>query len=119
MHPTYTDNPLVQKFRDSEQLWFWFTSSARIRSGLRRNPGGPAHGEADFRPCEIVDVETLVTKLFLTGRISREQLEIMKLFGERRRAPCQHVWAENRAATLWADAMRTLQIAASAKGWLE
>ena len=103
----------VQRFRDAEQLWFWFISSNRIRDGLRRA------GESSFRPCEIVDVETLVTRLFLAGRLSKSQLEVMKQYGERRRAPTQHVWAENRAAALWTDAMRTLQTAAHAKGWLD
>ena len=111
---TYNNTTVVQKFRDAEQLWFWFISSSRIREGMRRAADG-----GGFRPCEIVDVETLVTRLFLSGRLSREQLEIMKQYGERRRPPNQHIWAENRAAMLWSDAMRTLQMATSAKGWVE
>jgi hypothetical protein len=102
----------TQKVRDSEQMWFWFISSNKIRNGLRRSdtPGG--------RICELVDIETLITRLHLSGRISREQLGIMVKFGERRRAPNQHVYSENRNAMLWRDAMNTLQIAASAKGWI-
>ena len=100
-------------FRDAEQLWFWFISSARIRTGLCRA------GDAGMRPCEMVDIETFVTRLYLSGRLSRDQLVVMKQYGERRRAPSQHVWAENKDAAMWMDAMRTLQIAASAKGWIE
>ena len=111
MHATANNNS--QKFRDAEQMWFWFVSSTKIRDGLRRG------GASEYRPCELVDIETLVTRLHLSGRITREQLATMVQFGERRRAPTQHIYSENRAAVLWRDAMRTLQLAASAKGWLE
>ncbi|MCL1785524.1 MAG: hypothetical protein FWG39_00005 [Alphaproteobacteria bacterium] len=103
----------AQKFRDAEQMWFWFVSSSKIRDGLRRA------GTSEYRPCELVDIETLVTRLHLSGRITREQLEAMVKFGERRRAPSQHIYAENRSAGLWQSAMNTLQLAAGAKGWVE
>ncbi|MCL2758263.1 MAG: hypothetical protein FWE64_02985 [Alphaproteobacteria bacterium] len=112
MHPT-TDTNNIQKFRDAEHLWFWFVSSARIRGDLRRG------GASESRPCEILDIETLVTRLHLSGRITRDQLAVMMQFGQRRRPPTQHIYAENRAAGLWRGAMRTLQLAASAKGWVE
>jgi len=111
MHATANNNN--NKFRDAEQMWFWFVSSKRIQDGLRRA------GASSFRPCELIDIETLTTRLHLSGRITREQLEIMVRFGERRRAPTQHIYAENRAAMLWQSAMCTMQLAASAKGWLE
>jgi hypothetical protein len=111
MHSTPTGS--IQKFRDAEHLWFWYVSSSRIRSDLRRG------GSSEHRPCEILDIETLITRLHLTGRITREQLDIMVRFGERRRAPSQHVYRENRPAILWNGAMRTLQLAASIKGWVE
>ena len=103
----------INKFRDAENLWFWFISSARMRQGFRRAACG------SFRPCELVDVETLVTRLYLSGQLTAEQLEIMKRYGERRRAPSQHTWTENAAAALWDSAMRTLAAAAADKGWIE
>jgi hypothetical protein len=111
MHATVNNN--AQKFRDAEQLWFWFVSSSKIKDGLHRG------GASEYRPCELIDIETLVTRLHLSGRITREQLEIMLRFGGRRRAPSQHIYSENRGAMLWQCAMRTLQTAASAKGWIE
>jgi len=106
-------NDAVYKFRDAETMWFWFISSTRLREPIRKGR------ESEFRPCELIDIETLVTRLFLSGRITREQLEVMQEFGERRRAPHQYIYAENAKAGLWGAAMRTLQLAASAKGWLE
>ncbi|MCL2369286.1 MAG: hypothetical protein FWC83_01265 [Alphaproteobacteria bacterium] len=102
----------LQKFNDAEGLWFWFISSKRIQTGLRRtdNPSG--------RVCELIDIETLITKLHLSGRLSREQLDVLVEFGMRRRTPHQHIYAENRAALLWRDAMNIIQIAVSTKGWI-
>ena len=59
------------------------------------------------------------TKLYLAGRISDEQLRIMKQFGDKRRAPHQYIWTENKAAALWRDAMNTLQHAAATRGWID
>jgi len=109
----FNDSAPLRKFRDGEALWFWFVSSQRIRDGLRRGR------ESDTRPCELIDIETLVTRLYLSGKLSADQLDAMKEYGGRRRAPNQHVWAENRAAGLWSAAMRTLTFAAAARGWVE
>ncbi|MCL2538413.1 MAG: hypothetical protein FWF34_01155 [Alphaproteobacteria bacterium] len=103
----------AQKFRDAESLWFWFISSSQIRDHMYRG------GTGNFRPCELVDVETLVTRLFLSGKLSREQLSVIQEYGLRRRAPHQHIYSENRAAGLWSAAMVTLSVAARTKGWVE
>ena len=106
-------NDPAQKFRDAESMWFWFISSARLRDGIK------GKRESEYRPCELIDIETLVTKLFLSGRITRVQLEVMQEFGERRRAPHQHIYSENAKVAHWNAAMRTLQFAASTKGWVD
>ncbi len=103
-----------EKFQNSEQLWFWFLYSKSVQSGFIRT-----HGNATRRPCELLDVETLITKLYLSGALTDEQLAVMKQFGDRRRAPHQYIWAENRAADLWRRAMATLQNAAVKRGWIE
>ncbi|MDR1207671.1 MAG: hypothetical protein LBK26_04640 [Rickettsiales bacterium] len=108
----FNDIPQM-KFTNAENMWFWFISSRRIRDSLQRGR------ESDFRPCELIDIETLVARLYLAGKLSVRQLEVMKEYGARRRAPNQHVWSENHAAGLWVSAMRTLSVAAAAKGWIE
>ena len=102
-----------EKFQSAEQLWFWFLYSKSVQNGFVR-----AHGAPTRRPCELLDVETLITKLYLCGKLSAEQLNIMKKFGDRRRAPHQYIWAENRAAALWRSAMETIENAATARGWI-
>jgi hypothetical protein len=79
---------------------------------MRNNNFMRMHGAPTRRPCEILDVETLITKLYLSGKLTEEQLCVMKKFGDKRRAPHQHIWAENRATKQWDDAMNILSVAA-------
>jgi hypothetical protein len=102
-----------EKFQNAEHLWFWFLYSKAARNGFRVGGTPPAR-----RACELLDVEVLITKLYLSGRLTDEQLAVMKEFGDKRRAPHQHIWSENRAATAWRSAMQTIARAAVAKGWI-
>lgn len=104
----------TEKFHSGEQMWFWFIFSKSVQSELMHSRGTPTR-----RPCELLDVETLITKLYLCGKLTDEQLNVMKKYGDRRRAPCQHVWSENRAAALWKSAMDVLECAAYKRGWIE
>ncbi len=106
--------PQAEKFQNAEQLWFWFLYSRAVQNGFNRNAGA-----ATRRVCELLDVETLITKLYLSGQLTDEQLNVMKKFGDRRRAPHQYIWSENRAAALWHSAMDTINVAATARGWIE
>lgn len=102
----------TEKFQNAEQLWFWFLYSKSVQNGFH------FHKSSVRRPCEILDVESLITKLYLCGKLSEEQLEIMKKFGDKKRAPHQYIYSENRAAALWKSAMDILDVYASKKGWL-
>lgn len=104
----------AEKFQNAEQLWFWFLYSRSVARGFVR-----ANRTSSRRACELLDVETLITRLYLSGRLTDEQLAVIKEFGDRRRAPHQHIWAENRAAALWRDAMATIGDAAKKRGWIE
>ena len=101
-----------EKFQNAEQLWFWFLYSKYAQNGF------VYHNACLKRPCELLDVETLITKLYLSGKLSEAQLDVMKKFGDKRRAPHQYIYSENKAAMLWKTAMDTLTDAATKKGWL-
>ncbi|MBQ6110627.1 MAG: hypothetical protein IJL05_04565 [Alphaproteobacteria bacterium] len=103
---------VTERFQNAEQLWFWFVYSKSAQNGFIH------HCANTKRPCELLDVETLITKLYLSGKLSDEQLKIMKKFGDKRRAPHQYIYSENKAAMLWKNAMDTLKDAANKKGWL-
>ena len=114
MTPSVQNVSSNEKFQNAEQMWFWFIYSKSVRGAMTRAGRGNSR-----RICELIDVETLITKLYLAGRINDAQLAVMKEFGDRRRAPHQYIWAENKAAALWASAMKTINDAATACGWIE
>ena len=102
---------LTEQFQNAEQLWFWFLYSKSAQNGFVHT------SPKTKRPCELLDVETLITKLYLSGKLSDEQLNVMKKFGDKRRAPHQYIYSENKSAALWKSAMETLGQAAHNKGW--
>lgn len=104
----------AEKFQSAEQLWFWFLYSKSVQNGFSR-----IRNAATRRVCELLDVETLITKLYLAGRLSDAQLSVMKKYGDRRRAPHQYIWSENHDATLWHSAMEIIGNAAKENGWIE
>lgn len=108
-------NYTPEKFQNAEQIWFWFLYSKSVRNDIGLNKAQTS----TRRVCELVDVETLITKLYLAGNLTDAQLAVMKEFGDRRRAPHQYVWRENHAAAIWNAAMKTLDAAARKKGWIE
>ena len=105
---------LSEKFQSAEQMWFWFLYSKSLRNNFTR-----MNVKQTRRPCEVLDVETMITKLYLSGKLSDEQLAVMKQFGDKRRAPHQHIWNENRAAEKWVTAMEVLSMAAKQRGWID
>ena len=107
------DVNISDKFQSAERLWFWFMYSKSMQNGFH-------HNHATMRrPCEVLDVETMITKLYLAGKLSAEQLDVLKKFGDKKRAPHQYIYSENRAAQLWDSAMRVIESAARKNGWIE
>lgn len=105
---------IAEKFQSAEQLWFWFLYSRAVRNDFSRVRTNPTR-----RPCEILDVETMITKLYLSGKLTDEQLNVMKKYGDKRRAPHQHIWNENKDAAKWKIAMEVLENAAQKSGWID
>jgi hypothetical protein len=104
----------AEKFHNAEQLWFWFLYSKGLRNDYSQK-----NIYSNKRVCEILDVESLITKLYLAGSLTNEQLEVMKEFGDKKRSPHQHIWAENHKAAIWHSAMQTLEFAAKGKCWID
>ncbi len=104
----------MEKFHSAEQMWFWFIYSKSVQSGFIHG-----HRTGSKKVCELLDVETMITKLFLSGQLTEEQLAVMKKFGDKRRAPHQYIWAENHSAYLWKCAMEVLENTARKNGWID
>ncbi len=109
-----TNVDLTQKFQNAEQMWFWFVYSRSVRGDMNRQ-----NNRGNSPVCELLDVETMITKLYLSGQLTDEQLAVMKKFGDKKRAPHQYIWAENHDAYLWKCAMETLENAARKKDWID
>ena len=107
-------NDNAEKFHNAEQMWFWFVYSKSVQSGLVQN-----HRAGARRVWELLAVETLITKLYLAGRLTDEQLAVMKKFGDKRRAPHQYIWSENHDAYVWNCAMDVIENAARKNGWID
>ncbi len=114
MNETQQIQSNTEKFHNAEQMWFWFVYSKSVQTGFIRN-----NHPYSRRVCELLDVETMITKLYLSGQLTEKQLNVMKKFGDKRRAPHQYIWEENHAAYLWKTAMDVLENAARKKGWIE
>ena len=104
----------MEKFHNAEQMWFWFVYSKSVQSGFIRN-----HRPTVRRICELLDVETMITKLYLSGQLTEQDLAVMKKYGDKRRAPHQYVWAENRDAYIWKCAMEKIEAAARKNDWID
>ena len=102
------------KFVNAEALWFWYCYSRKVRGAFTRG-----FGNATLRPCELVDVEAAITRLYLRGELTDKQLAVLKRFGfDRRRSPNKHIWSERDAFELWNAAMQTMQNDYKIKDWL-
>ncbi len=104
----------ADKFQNAEQLWFWFLYSKSVQNGF-----AAPRCRTTRRVCELMDVELLIGKLYFSGQLTDVHLSVMKTFGDRRRAPHQYIWSENRAAARWGEAMDVIGKAAHARGWIE
>ena len=114
MNETQQHHDNTEKFHNAEQMWFWFIYSKSVQSGFMRH-----NFTANKKVCELLDVETLITKLYLSGQLTEEHLKIMKKFGDKRRAPHQYIWSENHDAYIWKCAMDILENAAKKKHWID
>lgn len=114
MNKLQQQNDNIEKFNNAEQMWFWFVYSKSVQNRFIH-----LQRQSNRRVCELLDVETLITKLYLSGQLSQEQLQVMKKYGDKRRAPHQYIWAENHDAYVWNCAMNVLEHAARKKDWID
>ena len=106
---------MPDKFQNAEQMWFWFLYSKSLQNTVTR----AKNTSSNKKICELVDVETLITKLYLCGKLTDEQIMVMKEYGDKHRAPHQYIWRENHDAAVWRNAMDVINTAAQDKGWIE
>ena len=103
---------VINNFTNAEHLWFWFVSSRRLQSGLGRK----GKAESD-RPCELVDIEAMISRLYMSGKLTIKHLEVLRKYGEKRLVPNGHT--ERQAAAVWDEAISIIARECRRKGWIE
>jgi hypothetical protein len=90
----------TQPFPDAESAWFWCVqTSEAIHSGARLSAG---HATTP-RPCEAVDIQTVVLRLARDKVLSDAHVNAMVKYGPRQLRP-----AQNTYGILWQQAMERI-----------
>lgn len=103
----------TEPFDSAEEAWFWFIDAyqarqdgARISAGLALVP----------RPCEPLDILQSVDRLYRTRRLLWDHLLVLRHYGQRKLPPDPNRIKEAKAATLWQEALQTLEVSLIRKG---
>lgn len=100
-------------FRNAEEVWFWFICAVEARA----EGAVPGKGRGDIqRPCEPTDIYKILERLYRGRRLRMDHMNVLSHYGRRRMAPEPFRKYEMRAATLWCEAMRELDIIFQRRG---
>ncbi|WP_114393159.1 hypothetical protein [Oleisolibacter albus] len=100
-------------FASSEEAWFWFVQAQEARlAGARIRAG---QGDVP-RPCEPLDVVRVVDRLYRQRQLLRDHLAVLVHYGRRCLAPDPERGREQRACTLWREALTRLEPVLRHKG---
>ena len=100
-------------FGCAEEAWFWFVQAHDARAAGARVTAG--QGLVN-RPCEPVDVLRVVDRLYRQRRLIRDHLCVLVHYGRRLMAPDPGRRLEQRASTLWREALDQIGPALRTKG---
>ncbi len=98
-------------FASVEEAWYWTLAALRAR-----REGGGAAGRRVARPCDPDDVMRCLDTLYRRRRIDLVHARILRIWGERRRAPNPARPAERGDWRLWREAMERLDWPLRVKG---
>lgn len=103
----------VTPFLTAAEAWFWFIDAQEARNAGARVFKGAGLQE---RPCEPVDILTVLDRLYRKRRLLRDHLLVLRHYGRRKMAPDPRRAKEKRAALIWDQALAVLGEALQAKG---
>ena len=96
------DNTVL--FNSSEEAWFWFCKYNERRDGYKRE----SSANTVIRPCFLDDVYIVVSRLFLSGKITKKDLDVLVKYGKKQIAPDIRTFEEYEDALSWQDSMRQM-----------
>lgn len=102
----------AQPFRSAEAAWLW-TMECIV---ARRGGSGEAFGIGANRPCEPDDVVKALDRLYRQRRLGLHHARIMRIWGEKGRAPLAYLTTEKADARIWSEAMRAMDTPLRARG---
>lgn len=103
----------VIPFRDAEEAWFWFIAAQQARAdGARFTAGASLYP----RPCEPLDILKVLDQLYRNRRLLRDHLLVLRHYGRRHMPPDPRRVKEQRARTLWLEAMERIEPVLVQKG---
>jgi hypothetical protein len=105
---------MAEKFRSTEQAWFWTMSALRAR-----REGAKRSGTGTPRPCDPDDVIKCLDRLYRNRRVDLVHARILRIWGERQAAPNPAIPSERCDHRLWREAMDRLDFPLRVKGIVE
>jgi hypothetical protein len=109
----YAGNGEIVPFSSAQEVWFWFMDAQEARSaGARLMAGAGLHP----RPCETVDILKIIDRLYRNRRLMMDHFMILRHYGQRKMPPDPYRAKEQRAYTLWHEALDILEEVFIAKG---
>ena len=104
------DPALARPFRTAEEAWLWTAAALLARrdgAGAAWRPEGPP------RPCDPEDVVRCLDILYRQGSIEMVHARILRIWGERQRAPWHRRQSDWR---LWHQALGQMEWALRTRG---
>ena len=103
-------NPQTQPlFASAEEAWLWVASFRMVDRGGPRPPR---------RCCRSEDLLALLEELYRSGQLDVDDAHILRVFGEKQRAPEERRDKEATAAVRWQRLMRLFGAKMRQHGWL-
>jgi len=113
MKTTSDTEDRVEKFNNTQEAWFWFIQANEAKIlGAKCSPGMGTIS----RPCEPEDIMNIVHKLYRTRTLLIDHIRILAHYGKKLSAPNKDRYKEQKAYTLWREAINKLEPVMVKKG---
>lgn len=103
----------IEPFNNSQEALFWFMQANEAkRIGAKCSPGMGAVS----RPCEPEDIMNVINKLYRQRTLLIDHVRILAHYGKKLCAPNKDRYREQKAWTLWGEAISKIEPVFMKKG---
>ncbi|MCT4574809.1 MAG: hypothetical protein OIF36_04470 [Alphaproteobacteria bacterium] len=101
-----TESGDTKLFANGQEAWFWFMQANEAKIvGAKCSPGMGAVS----RPCEPEDIMNIINKLYRQRTLLIDHVRILAHYGKKLCAPNKDRYREQKACTLWKEAMSKIE----------